>query len=236
MTEQVFDGFPKQGLQFLADLADNNNREWFTENKQTYLDYVVSPAQAFIETVGDQLKFISPHIQYDTRTNGQGSLMRIYRDIRFSPDKTPYKTYVGIRFWEGAGKAKDNPGYFLWFDNSGAGLHGGMHGFDKPMLSAYREAVADDRLGPDLERVVESLAAMSDYEVGGEHYKRVPRGFDTDHPRADLLRHNSLYVSSPRIEPAVLSSPKLTAVALDHCEKMAPLQRWLVTVREGMGG
>jgi uncharacterized protein (TIGR02453 family) len=236
MAEHEFDGFPKEGLQFLDDLAENNNKEWFDNHKQNYLDYVVSPAQEFIETMGDQLRYIAPHIQYDTRTNGQGSMMRIYRDIRFSPDKTPYKTWVGIRFWEGAGKAKDNPGYFLWLDSSGAGLHAGMHGFDKPMLSAYREAVLDDQLGPELETVIETVSSAGEYEVGGEHYKRVPRGFDKDHPRANLLRYNSLYVSSPRIEPSILSSPNLNMVVMDHCEKMAPIQRWLVSVKEGMGG
>lgn len=234
MTVQSFNGFPKEGLQFYADLAENNNKEWFTANKQTYLDSVVAPAQAFIESAGEQLKFLSPHIQYDTRTNGQGSLMRIYRDVRFSPDKTPYKTWAGIRFWEGAGKAKDNPGYFLWFDSSGAGIHVGMHGFDKPMLTAYRDAVVDPNLGPQLEDIVQSLSAAEDYQVSGVHYKRVPRGYDKDHPRADLLLHNALYASSPRIEPEHLSSPDLTTVFMDHCEKMAPLQRWLVAVRLGM--
>lgn len=231
MTEQAFNGFPQEGLNFLAELAENNNKEWFNEHKQTYLDFIVSPAQSFIETVGEQLKFISPHIQYDTRTNGQGSLMRIYRDVRFSQDKTPYKTWAGIRFWEGAGKAKDNPGFFLWFDSSEAGLHAGVHGFDKPMLEAYRSAVVDEYRGPDLQEIVELLSTAGEYKISGEHYKQVPRGFDKDHPRADLLRYNALYASSPRIEREVLISPKLITVFLDHCEKMAPLQRWLVSVR-----
>ena len=236
MSEHGFEGFPEQGLRFLADLSDNNNREWFNENKPQYLEYIVEPSKEFIETVGDQLQFISPHVQYDTRTNGQGSLMRIYRDIRFSPDKTPYKTYVGIRFWEGSGKAKDNPGYFLWFDHTGAGIHVGMHGFDKAMLESYRQGVAADDLGPELEKAIADVVAAGEYEIGGEHYKRVPRDYEKDHPRADLLRFNSLYVSSPRISPELLASSEITKSVLDHFENMAPVQRWLVKVREGAGG
>jgi uncharacterized protein (TIGR02453 family) len=236
MSERRFEGFPESGLQFLADLSQNNNREWFNEHKAQYLEYIVEPSKEFIKSVGEQLQFIAPHIQYDTRTNGQGSLMRIYRDIRFSPDKTPYKTYVGIRFWEGSGKAKDNPGYSLWFDHTGAALHVGMHGFSKALLEAYRKAVVDSDLGPELEKTISDVKAAGEYEVGGEHYKRVPRGYDKDHPRADLLRYNTLYITSPRIQPELLTSPKLTENVLSYFEQMAPVQRWLVKVKEGVPG
>jgi uncharacterized protein (TIGR02453 family) len=235
MADQEFSGFPGEGLQFLADLVENNEREWFNEHKKTYLDSVVAPAVAFVQAMGDRLQFISPHIQYDTRTNGQGSLMRIYRDVRFSKDKSPYKTWVGIRFWEGGRKAGGNPGFYFGFDATGGGMHVGMHGFDKMMLRAYREAVDDDQLGSELEAALESVHAAGAYEINGAHYKRVPRGYEPDHPRADLLRHNTLYVSSPGIEPAVLSSAGLVDVVMDHCEKTAPVQRWLVNIKQGAG-
>lgn len=234
MSEAAFNGFPPEGLQFLADLGENNDRDWFDARKQVYLDNIVAPAVAFVETMGERLRFISPHVQYDTRTNGQGSLMRIYRDTRFSEDKSPYKTWVGIRFWEGGGKASQNPGFFFGFDATAGGLHVGMHGFDKSMLAAYREAVGGDKLGSELEAALEAVRGAGPYEVNGEHYKRVPRGFDPDHPRADLLRYNTLYVSSPGIAPAVLSSAGLVDVVVDHCEKMAPVQQWLVKVKQGV--
>ena len=235
MTEQHFTGFPNEGLQFLADLGENNDRDWFNARKQTYTDNIVTPAVAFAESLGERLQYISPHIQYDTRTNGQGSLMRIYRDIRFSKDKSPYKTWVGIRFWEGGPKAGGNPGFHFGFDATGGGLHVGMYGFDKTMLAAYRAAVDDDELGAELEAAIESVSAAGSYEIKGEHYKRIPRGYDPDHPRAQLLRFNSLYASSPGIEPAVLASPQLVDVVMDHCEKTAAVQQWLVKVKRGAG-
>lgn len=228
---QSFRGFPEEGLKFLADLAENNDREWFNPRKEVYTQFIVEPAVAFVNAVGEQLRFISPHIQYDTRTNGQGSLMRIYRDTRFSKDKSPYKTWIGIRFWEGGGKAGGNPGFFFGFDTTAGGLHVGMHGFDEEMLAAYRQAVDDEKSGEELEEILKGVLAAGDYEVNGEHYKRVPRGFDPDHPRADLLRFNTLYISSPAIEPAVLATPGLVDVVMDHCQNMAPVQQWLVKVK-----
>ena len=232
MNTETFSGFPREGLQFLADLGQNNDRDWFNVHKQTYTDIIVKPALAFVEALGERLQFISPHIQYDTRTNGAGSLMRIYRDTRFSADKSPYKTWVGIRFWEGGGKASANPGYFFGFDATGGGIHVGMHGFDKAMLTAYREAVADDESGAELEEALAALRAAGAYELNGEHYKRVPRGFDPDHPRADLLRYNTLYVSSPGIPPAELASPGLVDAVMDHCQVAAPVQQWLLRVKQ----
>lgn len=234
MSSATFTGFPQEGLNFLADLAKNNDRDWFEKNKQVYLDDIVSPSVAFIETLGERLKFISPHIQYDTRTNGQGSLMRIYRDVRFSKDKSPYKTWVGIRFWEGAGKKTECPGFFLWLESHQAGLFTGMYGFPKPMLHAYRQAVVDDDLGAALDAALEAVRAAGPYEIGGEHYKRVPRGFDPEHPRAELLKYNAIYASSPRFQPAQLNAPDLVDQCLDHCHNMAPLHHWLVKVHQAM--
>lgn len=235
MTTTTFSGFPKDGLQFLADLGQNNNRDWFNAHKQTYSKTIVTPALAFIEVLGERLQGISPHIQYDTRTNGAGSLMRIYRDTRFSADKSPYKSWVGIRFWEGGGKASQNPGFFFGFDATGGGLHVGMHGFDKTMLSAYRVAVVDEELGVELEAALEKVQAAGAYQIKGEHYKRVPRGFNADHPRADLLRFNTLYVSSPGIPPAELASPDLVDVVMDHFQRTSPVQKWLLKVKLSTG-
>jgi uncharacterized protein (TIGR02453 family) len=235
MSDKPFTGFPNEGVQFLADLGEHNEREWFQARKQVYTDLIVTPAVAFAESLGERLQYISPHIQYDTRTNGQGSLMRIYRDVRFSKDKSPYKTWVGIRFWEGGPKAGGNPGYYFGFDATGGGMHVGMYGFDKSMLAAYRAAVDDDELGAELEEAIESVRAAGSYEIKGAHYKRIPRGYDPDHPRAELMRFNALYASSPMIAPPVLASPQLVDVVMDHCEKTAAVHQWLVKVKLGAG-
>ena len=231
MGLETFSGFPAEGIQFLHDLVQNNEREWFNPRKEIYKKQIVAPAVAFVQTMGDRLQHLSNGIQYDTRTNGSGSVMRIYRDTRFSKDKTPYKAYVGIIFWEGAGKKTENPGFHLGLTGSGASLHVGMHGFPKPMLAAYRQAVADDRLGAELMAAVTAVQSAG-YTVGGEHYKRVPRGFDADHPRANWLRYAALFASSENIPANIVTSANFIDVCFDHFEKMAPIQRWLVKVAQ----
>jgi uncharacterized protein (TIGR02453 family) len=231
MSPKPFSGFPEEGLQFLADLGRNNNRDWFAANKQTYEETLVGPALAFIEALGPRLQTISPHIQYDTRTNGAGSLTRIYRDTRFSADKSPFKTWVGIRFWEGGRSAGQNPGFYIGFGATGGRLHVGMHGFDKAMLAAYRAAVDDDDLGAQLAAALASVRGAGSYQLNGQHYKRVPRGFEPDHSRADLLRYNTLYIASPAIAPEELASPELVDTVMAHCQNTAQVHRWLLNVR-----
>ena len=112
MTEvQPFYGFPREGVQFLEDLAHNNNREWFEAHRQDYREHLLAPAQSFVIALGQELKSISSAIEYDTRTNGSGSIMRIHRDVRFSKDKTPYYTYLRVVFWEGGHKKMENPSF-----------------------------------------------------------------------------------------------------------------------------
>jgi uncharacterized protein (TIGR02453 family) len=222
--------FPHETIEFYRQLEQNNNRHWFQEHKQDYIDFVQNPALAFIKVMGERLKEISPDIVYDTRTNGAGSLMRIYRDVRFSPDKTPYKTNLGIVFWQGRGKKSDNPGFYFHFEPRGLSFYCGMYGFNKDMLSAYRESVADEKLGLELERVITHLR-KSGYEVGGEHYKRVPRNFDPEHPRADLLKYNTLYCAISDLNPELVTQPKIMDIAFDHWKEMAPVHHWLVKVR-----
>lgn len=231
MGSETFNGFPAEGVQFLHDLVQHNEREWFNPRKDIYKKQIVAPAVAFVQAMGDRLQHLSSGIQYDTRTNGSGSVMRIYRDTRFSKDKTPYKEYVGIVFWEGVGKKTENPAFYLGLSGSGAGIHVGMHGFPKPMLAAYRQAVVDDRLGEELVEAVTAVQSAG-YTVGGEHYKRVPRGFDADHPRANWLRYAALFASSENIPVNIVTSDSFMDVCFDHFEKMAPIQRWLVKVAQ----
>ena len=118
-----FPGFPQQALQFFKDIAQNNNKEWFTLHKEEYTRHVQGPVQDFVIVLGAELQALSKEMVFDPSLRGSGSIMRIYRDIRFSKDKIPYKSYQGIRFWEGPSRKEMYSGLFIWFDDSGAGLH-----------------------------------------------------------------------------------------------------------------
>ena len=228
-----FGGIPAAGLHFLDQLAEHNDRDWFEAHKQDYLDQVQAPALALVAALGERMKSISEAIVVDTRNNGSGSLLRIHRDTRFSPDKTPYKTDVTLIFWEGSGKKFECPAFGLHFGAHGGGLMAGIFQFAKPMLAAYREAVIDPIPGAELSAAINSVRKAGDYRVEGEHFKRVPSGFPADHERADLLRYNGLYALGPQISSAELMSADLVALCYDHFVEMAPLQRWLVKVQQG---
>jgi len=231
MDSQPFSGFPKEGVQFLADLVENNNREWFQANKKVFQEQLQKPAQQFVIALGMRLQEISPSIRFDTRTNGSGSLMRIYRDIRFSKDKTPYKTHVSMAFWEGSGKKLANPAFLVRFGPSSGGIYAGQYIFDKIKLDAFREAVNDDQMGHELEEALAEVSVFSDYEIGGDHYKRVPRGYNADHPRAELLKYKGLHASSPQFDVELVTTPELVEICAEHCQNMAPLQQWLVRIQ-----
>jgi uncharacterized protein (TIGR02453 family) len=228
--DQNFLGFPSQALKFYEELSANNNREWFRANKGRYETHVLLPAQAFVITFGERLKLLSNAIEYDARTSGMGSIMRIYRDMRFSKDKTPFKTNLGIVFWEGRRKKLENPGFYFHLDSTGASLYAGLYRFPKIFLGAYRDAVIDRRLGPDLESILEDFSVGGEFEVGGEQNKRVPRGYDPEHPRARWLRQTGLWVQAPFLDPVVLSSPELVDVCFDYAVSMIPLHKWFVQV------
>ncbi len=219
-----FRGFSQKALTFLGDLKDNNERSWFNERKELYKEEIVAPAIAFIEELGGRLQSISPQINYDVRTNGSGSLMRIYRDVRFSKDKKPYKTNVGIIFWQGSGKKTECPGYYFHMTADEAWIGGGLHIFPKHLLEPYREAVADTKKANALRQALSDVEEVR-LKLSSESYKRIPRGYDNDHPQADLLKYKGLYTtkSIPRNK---LYSPSLIETCFEICQQAAPLQQW----------
>jgi uncharacterized protein (TIGR02453 family) len=230
---QAFEGFPEEGFHFFRELAVNNNREWFAEHKQEYIDYLQTPAVSLVVELGERLKSEFPGIAYDLRTNGAGSIMRIYRDIRFSKDKTPYKTHIGINFWEGPQK-KGSPGFHFYMDTEGAAFYGGYHLFPKEYLAAYRESVASDASGEELRKALDKMVKNKGFEFGGEQLKKVPPGYDKESPRGDLLHYKGLWVKSSKLNPETLGSPALIDACAATAHIMGPVHRWFVDVNKSV--
>jgi uncharacterized protein (TIGR02453 family) len=228
-----FSGFPKNGLQFLNDLSENNNRDWFEAHKSEYQSYLLEPAQAFVTALGTKLQAIAK-VHYDTRTDGRGTLMRIYRDTRFSKNKEPYKTSIGGKFWGFENNKNESPSFGFHLNANEIGLMAGMFQFSPPILQAYRDAVANDKLGSELEDILDSVISVGNYEINHEYFKRVPIGYDAKHKRSKLLRHNALYVHTKEIGPDVLETPKLVEKCFEHFNNMYPVYKWLDEVVRGI--
>jgi uncharacterized protein (TIGR02453 family) len=229
-TSTAFTGFPPDGLAFLEGLGRDNTKAYFDAHRATYESALLEPAKAFVVALGEDLHArVSPAIRAEPRVNG--SILRINRDTRFSADKTPYKDHLDIWLWEGEGPSRERPGYFVRLRPATVTAGVGMHRFERPALEAYRRAVGEERTGRELEAAIARAMELPGVAVGGgEAYKRVPQGYGADHPRADLLRHNALYVSGEWDAPAEVSGAGFVPWVAERLERMAPVERWLTKV------
>ncbi|MCJ7703061.1 MAG: DUF2461 domain-containing protein [Anaerolineales bacterium] len=233
MTSNPFNGFPKESLQFFTDLKANNNKPWFDANKPDYENYVLAPARDFVVALGESLRDLSPDVVADPRVNK--SIFRIYRDIRFSRDKTLYKTHLALWFLAGVSGGKfENPGYYFHLEPGNLMLGVGIHTFSKPLLQAYREAVVSPEFGPELAQIT-AVVLKKGYGVGSKTYKRVPRGYDPDHQYADLLCYSGLTSGVDLEIPAELHTPELIDFCMDKYRDMAPVVHWLQRMKDVSG-
>ena len=181
--------FPRKTITFLKQLAANNNREWFAENKQRYEDDVRTPALAFIESMEPAIIRVSPHIQANAKKVG-GSLMRVYRDTRFGKDKTPYKSNIGIHFRHARAKDVHAPGYYLHIEPGDVFFGAGIWQPDSPTLLAVRTLMVEHP--KEWTAMKKKVLGKTNFELAGSSLKRAPKGFDPDHPLIDDLRRKDL--------------------------------------------
>jgi uncharacterized protein (TIGR02453 family) len=225
-----FTGFPKQTLSFLAGLAAHNEKAWFDAHRDDYERYYLAPSKSFVVATGEKLARFAPKVNAEPRVNG--SLSRINRDIRFSKDKSPYKTHLDLWFWEGGKRGWDCSGFYFRLMPDSLFLGAGIHVFEAQPLALFREAVLDPKKGKAAEKAI-AETRKAGYEVGGLEYKKVPRGLPEDHPRAELLKYKGLYTMLDLKVPKELGSAKLVDLCAGHYQKMAPLHRWLASVVVG---
>ena len=228
MTNRTFQGFSRDTVSFFHELEENNERAWFEANRERYQLEVVQPAQTFVLAMNEPLHSVYPGLQADPRPNGTGSIFRIHRDTRFSRDKRPYKTNLGIFFWHGWPGKRERPGYYVHLEGNSLALYCGLYEFSSEKLLNYRRAVADPKRGARLITAIETIQSAGAYTLGGHHYKRIPRGFEVPEERAELICFNTLYTMLETPIPAEFFSSRLVDYCIDHFTAMRPLLQWLV--------
>jgi len=222
----AFNGFGSGAQNYFKELGGHNDKRWFEEHRAEYDKEVRDPAEAFITELGGLLSRSYPGIHFDTRRNGAGSLMRINRDIRFSPDKRPYKENLGVIFWLGEGKKVESPCFYLHIDAEQCFFYGGQHVFPKEILSRYRAAVSDEAKGQKLAAILAGLDSKGLPVFEEPAYKRVPKDYPADHPRAELLRFAGMGVARVLTDTEV-RSPGLPDSCARDAAAMKPLLDWL---------
>lgn len=222
----AFTGFPRAGLEFLRQLAADNDRAWFDRNRAVYADALQAPAKAFVVAYGGALAGrISPGIRAEP-TVGR-SLFRINRDLRFARDQTPYNPWLDLTFWEGP-DPRASPALFLRLQPDRVTLGAGVMTLRDERLAAYRAAVDDERgmlLVGLLDRLVQ---ARPDVALDEPTRARVPAGYPADHPRADLLRRDALHAFAEHPVPDGIDTGGFVDWCLDRHAPYADLHRWLV--------
>ncbi len=186
-----FGGFPKDFFSFFKELKNNNNREWFNDNKARYHESVVNPMGVFIIAIAPHLTRISPHYKADPKPHG-GSMFRIYRDTRFSKDKTPYKTHAACHFRHRAGRDAHAPGFYVHIETDGIHFGGGIWLPPSKQLGLIREFIADNPSA--WEKLSNAAAIKQAGGIQGDSLKRPPRGYHPDARHIDDLKRKSFYL------------------------------------------
>ena len=208
---------------FLTELAANNNREWFLAHKSRYESDVKDPALRFITDFGPRLARISTRFRADPRANG-GSLFRIYRDTRFSKDKSPYKTHTGIHFRHEAARDAHAPGFYLHLEPGSVFVGCGVWRPAGPALRKIREAIDED---PDAWlRASRDEGFQGSFELSGDSLIRAPRGFTPAHPLIVDLRRKD-FIGVAQLDEDIVSSRGFLDLFDRLCRDAVPFQRWL---------
>ncbi len=185
MSKPTSAHFSPKLFTFLEQLKRNNTKPWFEKNKARFEADLRDPLLRFIEDVAPKLERISKEIVADPRKSG-GSMFRIYRDVRFSKDKSPYKTHAAAQFRHVSGKDVHAPGYYLHLEPGSVFMGAGMWHPDSPSLANIRRAIVEDPAA--YKRLVNGKVLRETFTREGESLKRPPRGFDADHPLVDELK------------------------------------------------
>ena len=218
----TFSGFSPNLIGFLEQLEANNDRAWFAEHKPRYEALVLEPALAFISAMAEPLADFAPAFVARPKRVG-GSLMRVYRDTRFSRDKRPYKTNVGIQFRHELGKDVHAPGFYLHIDPHRSFLGAGAWRPASPALGAIRGFISDNPRGWTRSKGAIETAGFS---FTGESLKRPPRGFDPSHPAIEDLKRKDL-IAIMDFDHEALYREDIVSFVADSLRATTPLMRFL---------
>lgn len=202
-----FSGFGERLIDFYEGLEADNSKAYWTDHKPVYDEQVHGPMVQLLAELEDEF--------------GPGKVFRPYRDVRFSRDKTPYKTWCG-----GVVEDRRGDGFYVQVGAEGLLVASGYWDTRSDQVERYRSAVADDRRGGELTAILGRLAGQG-FTTEGHRLKRPPRGFDAEHPRVELAKHKTLYGARRWPPDEVLHTPECLDRVRDGWRAVRPLSRWL---------
>jgi len=214
-----FEGFADNDGRFFKALAKKNERSWFQAHKSEFEEGWNAPMKVLLSEVKELIDRAYAHCELDEP-----------KVFRFSKDKAPYKTHVGGFIPVKRSQKVTEVPMALYFHVGATETFGaaGHYMMDPASLDRFRSAIADEKRGKELETIVAKLKKKGFAPSSHEALKRVPKGYDPDHPRAEMLKQKGLVVRFPKLPAGILATPKLTAWLANQCKMASPLVEWLV--------
>lgn len=218
-----FEGFPPELFDFFKQLSENNQRDWFADNRVNYEQHYLDPALAYIQAVGSKLDKVSRQLTAVPKKSG-GSLMRIYRDTRFSKDKTPYKTNIGIHFRHQRLSDIHAPGFYVHIEPTECFVAAGVWLPPREALNLIRQTIDEDR--PAWKRVLKDAKFSNQFKLVGDSLKSAPRGYSIDHPLIEDLRRTS-YCGLAAVTKTKVMRKDFVDHSLELFQQARPLMKFL---------
>jgi len=216
-----FRGFSPEAISFLRALKRNNRREWFQPRKEKYEKLIKAPMLEFVGCLNEEFARFAPAYV----TSPEKAVYRIYRDTRFSSDKTPYKTHIAAIFPRNSAVKREGAVFYLHFTEKEVLAFGGVWGPDRNELMAYRTLLRDNH--EEFESLLsnKSLRKMVG-KLEGEQLSRMPKGFPVDHPAESLLRRKQWYLEST-LDIGLLTTPRVVPELAKRFAVMGPMVEFL---------
>jgi len=220
----LFNGFTKEGTEFLKKLDKNNSKVWFENHRHIWEKTILSPNKAFIEDMGETLQIIVPTIKALPKVSG--SLFKIYRDVRFSKDKTAMKDKIGLLFWQGLGHRMQSSSFYMHYTKENYFIAAGIRSFKSPLLKTYREYIKHEKHRDSLHLILEELKSKG-YNYSPEKYKRVPKDFTGDESHLYLTKFDSMFSYIEYELDDIFYSVELLDKLFKIYDDMKDLQTWV---------
>ncbi len=219
--------FTKDFLKFIKDLSKNNNRDWFNANKSRYIEHVKEPFEAFIQVMIDEMQKLDRNVLITPRD----AIFRIYRDTRFSKDKTPYKNHISAIVSQGGRKNKSSPGIYMQFSAEDARIYSGAYELDKNALQNVREGIASNL--KEFNSLINDRKFKNKFgEVLGEKNKRIPKEFQAVAEEQPLIANKQFYYFA-KFEPEIILDSKLPKKMMEYYKIAQPLGNFLWEASKG---
>ena len=218
----AYPGFPREGIAFLRDLKRNNNRDWFQARKDVFDEKVRRPMIDLVAAVHQKMLRFAPEYVGDPAK----CVYRIYRDTRFSPDKTPYKTYVSaLLLRRGFDKHEGSAGWYFALSPKQIDVAGGIYTPDRETLMAVRQHIAAN--AAEFRKLIAAPRTRRLFgDLHGQTLTRPPKGFDPEHPAIDLLKRKE-YILWAKLAPGIAVTPQIVDEIAKHLETMTPFLNFL---------